>query len=454
MKNHLSLDDLLLLANEEFINEIYRILLNRQPDVGGRAHYLHLLRTGTSKTEVIAQIRKSPEGIMHSVHIEGIDGIVGTHSKKANSLFRSVKKIFDGKSRPQRSLAQTATNVERIEKNHISPTREIRTTRSVQSNIVCVIPFYNGASFIDRALESVFSQTVRADEVIVVNDGSRSEERDYVHSLKKKYPIIVIDKQNGGQGSARNAGVAASQSEYICMLDQDDFYLPRHNEILLNNVPRDDPTFGWIYGDLVEAEGDGSFMRTSMVKEHSSHPKRSFIDLIGNDMFVLPSASLISRKAFDSIGGFDEQFTGYEDDDLFLRLFRKGWSNVFVDTSVTVWCIHSESTSYSVRMSRSRFKYFAKLAVQYPDDPEKVRYYFRDLLVPRFGPLIIADALKANECRSKDKEEIYEILEKYAAMVRANKGISRKAKKKLDKIVYYLTKWPNYGAQMARRLMR
>ncbi len=56
-----------------------------------------------------------------------------------------------------------------------------------------------------------------------------------------------------------------------------------------------------------------------------SHPKRRLLSCLGEDMFILPSASLISRKAFEAVGGFDERLSGYEDDDLFLRLFRAGY---------------------------------------------------------------------------------------------------------------------------------
>ena len=56
----------------------------------------------------------------------------------------------------------------------------------------------------------------------------------------------------------------------------------------------------------------------------SAHPKRDVFTCLTMDMFILPSASLIARKAFEAVGGFDENLMGYEDDDLFLRLFGLG----------------------------------------------------------------------------------------------------------------------------------
>lgn len=59
-------------------------------------------------------------------------------------------------------------------------------------------------------------------------------------------------------------------------------------------------------------------------------------------MFILPSASLIVRKAFDRVGGFDERLCGCEDDDLFLRLFTAGYANVFIDEPLSQWRIYSD----------------------------------------------------------------------------------------------------------------
>lgn len=316
----------------------------------------------------------------------------------------------------------------------------VATTNDTSASIACVIPYYNGSAFVERAIQSVRDQTRAADELIIVNDGSKPSEAAFLHSLRDKYDFHIIDKQNGGQGSARNAGVKASSSDYICFLDQDDLYLPRHNEILLSAVPRVfDRRFGWVYADVVEAEGDGSIVRIGMVKEHSTHPKKSLLDLLRNDMFVLPSASLISRRAYEDVGGFDEQFTGYEDDDLFLRLFRRGWTNTFVDEPVTVWCIHGESTSYSVKMSRSRFRYLKKLLRDFPDDPLRVRYYFRDLFVPRFGGLIVGDATQAVKSGHKDADELLAILREYWQLVTGSPGMNPESIAYLNAVVENLT---------------
>lgn len=318
-----------------------------------------------------------------------------------------------------------------------------KTIRSVvaarkRPSVAVVIPFYNGSKYIDRAARSVLSQTVPPDEFVVVNDGSRPEEAAYLHEAAKTYGFRVIDQENGGQSAARNAGVAASRSEFVSLLDQDDYYLDNHIEILLDSIPENDPHLGWVYGDLFEAEGNGDVLRTSMVTAHSKHPKTNAYELLGQDMFVLPSASLISRKAFDAVGGFDPQFTGYEDDDFFLRVFRKGFTNHFINKSVTVWCINEESTSYSIRMCRSRIRYFKKLVENFPDNAGKARFYLRDILIPRFHAYFVADVYNAIVCPLPERDmrlkphldELLSILREYVDIVSASPNVPQHFKRR------------------------
>ena len=193
--------------------------------------------------------------------------------------------------------------------------------------LAVIIPYYNGSRFIERALASVAAQSLPASEVIVVNDGSSENERAALRDLQQRFAFRIIDQANAGQGAARNAGVAHSSADYICFLDQDDFYLPEHNATLFAAIPRDDTNFGWVYADLNRGDADGTLQQENFVLGRADHPKRDVIEMLSRDMYVLPSAALISRKAFNAIGGFDDQLTGYEDDDLFLRLHCARFTN-------------------------------------------------------------------------------------------------------------------------------
>lgn len=95
--------------------------------------------------------------------------------------------------------------------------------------ISVVIPLYNKEKEVLRALESVFAQTRLPDEVIVVDDGSTDQgpmlvEQKYGHRIK------MIRLTNKGVSSARNAGIRAAESEFICLLDADDEWMPGYLE--------------------------------------------------------------------------------------------------------------------------------------------------------------------------------------------------------------------------------
>jgi GT2 family glycosyltransferase len=127
------------------------------------------------------------------------------------------------------------------------------------------------------------------------------------------------------------------------------------------------------------------------------------------NMYVLPSASLISRKAFDDVGGFDERLSGYEDDDLFLRLFRVGYANVFLETPLSKWRIYPDSSSHGFRMRHSCSIFTRKLLANFVDDPKHAVFFQRDLLLPRFyrtAVLEYRDALVSGDAdRIRDAHE-------------------------------------------------
>jgi glycosyltransferase involved in cell wall biosynthesis len=90
--------------------------------------------------------------------------------------------------------------------------------------ISAVIPAYNAAAFIERAIRSVLAQIRPVDEIIVVDDGSTDKTADVVRGFGDK--IKLLQQANAGVSAARNAGVGAADGEWIAFLDADDEWLP------------------------------------------------------------------------------------------------------------------------------------------------------------------------------------------------------------------------------------
>ncbi len=310
-------------------------------------------------------------------------------------------------------------------------------------SVTVIIPFYNGAHFIERALNSILKQSILPNEIIIVNDGSKESERTFLESIKDKYKFIILNKENGGQGSARNAGVKIANSDFISFLDQDDYYLVNHIEDLVNALPQKDLNFGFVYADVCIANEKGQILEKGVTVRHLPHPKTTVIECIQKDMFILPSATLISKEAFLLVGGFDDKLMGYEDDDLFLRFFLAGLSSTFIKNLVTVWCINSQSTSFSIYMLRSRFHFFKKVCENFPDEPYRGKFYFADYIVPRFGGLFVSESMNAVIRNCTYQSEIHNMLKFYCRAIQKNKFVAKKKKLKTVVIKTVFTFFPS-----------
>ena len=162
--------------------------------------------------------------------------------------------------------------------------------------------------------------------------------------------------------------------------------------------------------NLDEIGEDGSLRaRATLSGSPEIHPKMRLDDCLGQDMFILPSASMIARAAFDAVGGFDEELCGYEDDDLFVRLFVAGYRNAYIEIPLGQWRVYASSTSYTPRMARSRMLYAHKLLNSFPDQPVLSRFFARDLIAPRFLRQVV-DATRT-ALRTGDLEIVCKCLE-------------------------------------------
>jgi glycosyltransferase involved in cell wall biosynthesis len=288
---------------------------------------------------------------------------------------------------------------------YISPDQKLLPIRQ-DVLITAIVPLYNGAPYIRESLQSILDQDLVPDEIIVVDDGSTDGGSDIVMEMARHHPIRLLRKENGGQSSARNLGVDHANGDLIAFLDQDDVWYPNHlSELVKPFLETRSVELGWAYSDMDEINEAGEMMiHNLLVSTRSPHPKTDLVSCLRQDMFVLPSASLISRKVFRSVGGFDERLSGYEDDDLFLRIFLAGYANAYLPTSLSKWRIYQTSSSYSQRMAVSRAIYARKLINRFPDDDVADRFHVRDFIAPRFLWSISGEFRKATLRGTKDQQ--------------------------------------------------
>jgi len=233
-----------------------------------------------------------------------------------------------------------------------------------------VVPVYNACrtdpEFLRKALASVCTQTYRHLELLIVDDGSTDATRTICAQFMESQntlPIFYLSKENGGQSSARNFGIARAQGDYVSFLDQDDMFYPEKLErvvALLEGVDL-------VYTDADTIDAGDQILIREIHQAHRlgwPHPKRTVEDVLFKDVFVMPGVMTVRRDLLQRVGGFDESLSGYEDDDLFLRLFLKGTVR-YLPESTLKWRMHEENYGQSSRMVPSRIRYWEKLMAEH-----------------------------------------------------------------------------------------
>jgi len=300
--------------------------------------------------------------------------------------------------------------------------------------IATVIPLYNGQNYVLQAIESVLGQTRQSDRVVIVDDGSSDDGADAIARAFPQHGVEVIRTDNGGQSRARNIGVrAASDCDLIAFLDQDDAWYPEHLEVLegvflASRMSR----LAYVYSNLDQIDRTGRRIYQSVLDLVAGPRQKTKIhELIGLDVFVLPSASLVDRTAFLSVGGFDEQLSGYEDDDLFLRLFLAGFEHAYVATPLSQWRIYGESCSQSPRMRKSRLLYAMKLIEMFPRDEAAGVDFPRDIVWPRFARTLLSEMKRA--MRANNQTACAALANDFIQIARAANGYDLMARLRLAK---------------------
>lgn len=270
------------------------------------------------------------------------------------------------------------------------------------TTVTVVIPYFNGMKTIERALSSIETQSVAPAEVIVVNDGSDCENSDFVHALAARHGFRVIDRANGGQGAARNEGIRAAATPFVCLLDQDDFYTPDHIEKLLAVALAQNPSkLGFIYSDVSRGTSAGTITVNGVIASSGiAHPLDNVRAMLARDIMILPSSMLLHRENILTLGGFDERFVGFEDDDLVIRCALAGLEMPYLPESLTVWTLNPDSASFSPRMSESRWLFFNKLLETFKTHEQNL---VGEVIAPRFVRSFIGEYLFS---LSRSPEEI------------------------------------------------
>ncbi len=181
--------------------------------------------------------------------------------------------------------------------------------------VAVVIPTYDRAGTILRAVESVLAQDYAPLELVVVDDGSRDGTAELLAPLARAGRLTLLLQPNLGVSAARNAGIRATAAPFIAFLDSDDEWRPGKIQAQVDFF-RDHPDC-----DLVQTR-EIWMRRGRRVNPGRRHQKKAgdiFIDSLSLCL-ISPSAVMLRRSLLDEVGLFDENLPAAEDYDLWLRV--------------------------------------------------------------------------------------------------------------------------------------
>jgi glycosyltransferase involved in cell wall biosynthesis len=189
---------------------------------------------------------------------------------------------------------------------------------SAQPLVSAIIPTFNRAWSLGRAVDSVLAQTYRPLELIVVDDGSTDETPRLLTPLAARGLIRLLRQPNRGVSAARNAGLATARGSLLAFLDSDDEWLPGKIEAQVEFMEQNPDQV------LVQTQ-ERWFRGGRRVNPGLRHRKLAgniFIPSLERCL-ISPSAVMLRRGLLAETGGFDEDLPAAEDYDLWLRVLAR-----------------------------------------------------------------------------------------------------------------------------------
>lgn len=184
-----------------------------------------------------------------------------------------------------------------------------------------IVTTYNGATrgYLDKAINSVLSQTYPNFEIIIVNDGSSDGTKDICSKYFADSRVKYFEQENKGISAARNTGIRGSRGDYICFLDDDDVYKREklNTQVrFFQNHP--DKQAGMVYHSIDIIDGQGS-----IIGEQSHQADgRIFEKLFFENLVDGTCSVMIKKEVFDKIGMFREEMISDEDNEMWMRIAK------------------------------------------------------------------------------------------------------------------------------------
>lgn len=194
-----------------------------------------------------------------------------------------------------------------------------------------IIPVYNRAAALGRALESVCTQTCQDFEIVVVDDGSADDPRTVVERLRDPR-IRFIHQDNKGGGAARNSAIDHAKGRFIAPLDSDDIFLPQHLERMKALLDGTDNLAG--YARMRVDRGEG---RVFLKPPRAIRPDEDMAGYLLCDRGFVPTITIAVAREMAQRVRYHEDLRAAEDTDFAIRLSLAGCRFAMIEEPGAVW---------------------------------------------------------------------------------------------------------------------
>ena len=167
-----------------------------------------------------------------------------------------------------------------------------------------IVPLYNKAPYVRKALDSIISQTFKDWECIIVDDGSTDNSLAVVKECIEQFRIYnfkfqILSQKNVGVAAARNNGVVKSKGEYVCFLDADDWWKPTFLEEMAKLI-NEYPEAGIYATNYIYYKPGKTHVALKLERGYMNYPEA----YLHGEMPVWTGATCMPRRVFDEMGGF------------------------------------------------------------------------------------------------------------------------------------------------------
>ena len=203
--------------------------------------------------------------------------------------------------------------------------------------ISIIIPCYNHARYLTKAIESVFNQNYKDVEIIVVDDESTDNTKEL--TLSYGNPVKYIYKKNGGLSAARNTGLEHIQGNYVVFLDADDWLYPDALQTNINKLLQN-PEAAFVSGGFDRVNTDDNTIEEKIRSIEKDH----YIEFLQGNYVGVPAAVMYHRWVLDEIKFNLNAPDSCGDYDLYLNITRK-YPVLHHQTKIAAYRIHNTSMS-------------------------------------------------------------------------------------------------------------